>query len=86
MSDQVGYRYRDWASFMSGRYTPECYQGDSERIEALCASDRSFNDLWADYCEIVSLLEASAAPGEELVELGSQLEVEIDEALGVSHH
>jgi hypothetical protein len=71
---------------LSDRYKPQNYEGNAERIRALCASDRSFNDLWADYCEIVSLLEASAAPDEEFVALGRQLEVEIDEALGVSHH
>ena len=67
---------------MANSYIPGRYEGDAERIRALCTSDRSFNDLWADYCEIVSLLEASAAPDEEFETLGSQLEVEIDEALG----
>jgi hypothetical protein len=59
------------------------YSGRKEQIRALCAADRAFDELWADYCEIVGLLEASTTPG-ELLALRGKLEVEIDAALDKS--
>ncbi|MEH6637198.1 MAG: hypothetical protein V7700_16885 [Halioglobus sp.] len=41
-------------------------------------SDRNFHGLWDDYCEVLNALE----PFEELCRLRSDLEREIEEALG----
>jgi hypothetical protein len=62
---------------------PAKYAGQEERIRALCASDRTFDGLWADYCEIVEMLETSATTNEDLRRLRVELEAEIDEALGL---
>ncbi len=58
------------------------YLEREKQIQALCASDCAFRELWADYCDIVNLLEASTTPNDELLALRGELEVEIDEALG----
>ena len=60
------------------------YSGRKEQIRALCAADRAFDELWADYCEIVGLLEASTTPNGELLALRGELEVEIDAVLDKS--
>jgi hypothetical protein len=39
--------------------------------------------LWADYYEIVKMLETSATTNEDLRRLRVELEAEIDEALGL---
>lgn len=67
---------------MPGRKTPTKYAGHEERIQALCASDCAFSEVWVDYCEIVNLSEASTTPNEELLALRGELEMDIDEALG----
>jgi len=66
---------------MPDRYKPQNYERNVERIRALCASDRAFEELWADYCEIVELLEASTTTSGDLRRLRIELEAEIDQAL-----
>ena len=66
---------------MPNRKMPVKYAGHGERIRALCASDRAFEELWADYCEIVEMLEASTNGHEDLRELRVGLEIEIDGTL-----
>jgi hypothetical protein len=60
---------------------PAKYAGQGERIRALCASDRAFEELWADYCEIVELLEAATTTSGDFWRLRIELEAEIDQAL-----
>jgi hypothetical protein len=62
---------------------PAKYAGQGKRIRALCASDRAFEELWADYCEIVEMLEDSVTTNVDLRSLRVELEAEINEALGL---
>jgi hypothetical protein len=62
---------------------PAKYAGHEERIRALCASNRGFDELWTDYCEIVEMLEDSVTTNVDLRSLRVELEAEINEALGL---
>jgi len=63
---------------MEPKQIPERLQPYLHKLQERRLSDRDFHGLWEDYCEVLKVLE----PFEELYRLRSDLEREIEEALG----
>ena len=58
---------------------PDRFKPYLHKLQELRLSDRHFQSLWDDYCEVLQVLE----PTEELYRLRSDLEREIEEVLGI---
>jgi hypothetical protein len=63
---------------MESKQIPDRFKPYLHNLQKLRLSDPHFQSLWDDYCEVLQALE----PSEELYRLRSELEREIEEALG----
>ena len=63
---------------MESKQIPDRFRPYQHKLQELRLSNRHFHGLWDDYCEVLKAME----PFEDLYRLRSELEQEIEEALG----
>ena len=69
---------------MTPKDIPEKFLAHRRTVQSLRVSDRRFNELWADYCEVLETLKPIEGQSEALRRLCGELEADIQAALDKS--